>query len=369
MKKGFLIVVAIVVVVLVVATIGGSFYIIDYALAPDAERTDTAKSFRKLVEKHPEVKPWLDSLNQCGALRDTFIIMPSGEKHHGYFVSQETGVRSQETGDGRKERKSPVAIVVHGWRDNAIKFMMIARIYEQAGCNVLMPELHAHGLSEGEAVQMGWKDRKDVLHWMEVASELFGTNDFIVHGVSMGAATTMCVSGEKMPECVKSVRFIEDCGYTSVWDEFSYELKEEFGLSDFPLLYATSLLCKIKYGWSFGEASPVKQVRKCPYPMLFIHGDNDTFVPSEMVHPLYEAKQGEKAIWITKGTEHARSYTDYREEYTQRVREFIGACSCVPSVASGKAERRPPLTPPRSALPLGLSKNLGGESRGGSDHP
>ena len=78
MKKGFLIVVAIVVAVLVVATIGGSFYMIEFALAPDAERTDTAACFRQLVEKHPEVKPWLDSLNQRGALCDTFINMPSG---------------------------------------------------------------------------------------------------------------------------------------------------------------------------------------------------------------------------------------------------------------------------------------------------
>ena len=325
MKKGIIIVVALVVTVLVVATIGGSFYMIEFALAPDAERTDTAASFRQLVEKYPEVKPWLDSLNQRGALRDTFINMPSGEKHHGYFIRQATDSTMLATDSTTMNH--PVAIVVHGWRDTAIKFMMIARIYELAGYNVLMPELHAHGLSEGEAVQMGWKDRKDVLHWMSVASELFGTNDFVIHGVSMGAATTMCVSGEKMPECVKNIRFIEDCGYTSVWDEFSYELKEEFGLSDFPLMYATSLLCKIKYGWSFGEASSIKQVGKCPYPMLFIHGDNDTFVPSEMVHPLYEAKQGEKEIWITKGTEHARSYADYCEEYVKRIRAFISASS------------------------------------------
>lgn len=325
MKKGIIIAFVIVIVVMVVATIGGSFYMLDFALAPDAERTDTAASFRQLVEKHPEVKPWLDSLNQRGALRDTFIIMPSGERHHGYFIRQATDSTKNAADSTTKSR--PVAIVVHGWRDTAIKFMTIARIYELAGYHVLMPDLHAHGLSEGEAVQMGWKDRKDVLHWMTVASKLFGTNDFVIHGVSMGAATTMCVSGEKMPECVKTVRFVEDCGYTSVWDEFSYELKEEFGLSDFPILYASSLLCKIKYGWSFGEASSIKQVRKCPYPMLFIHGDDDTFVPSEMVHLLYEAKQGEKDLWITKGTKHARSYSDYREEYIQRVRAFIGACS------------------------------------------
>ena len=88
-------------------------------------------------------------------------------------------------------------------------------------------------------------------------------------------------------------------------------------------LYATSLLCKIKYGCSFGEASPIKQVSKCPYPMLFIHGDNDTFVPSWMVHPLYETKQGEKELWITNGTEHALSYKDYSEEYAQRIKTFM----------------------------------------------
>jgi hypothetical protein len=314
MKKGIIIVLAIVVAVLVVATIGGSFYMIDYALAPDGERTDTAKSFRKLVEKHPEVKPWLDSLKQHGALRDTFINMPSGERHHGYFVRQASDSTTT---------KQPVAIVIHGWRDNAIEFMTIAKIYEQAGCHVLMPDLHAHGLSEGESVQMGWKDRKDILHWMSVATKLFGSEDFIIHGVSMGAATTMYVSGEKMPDGIKNVRFIEDCGYTSVWDEFKYELAEEFDLSPFPLLYSSSLLCKIKYGWSFGEASSIKQVKKCPYPMLFIHGDDDTFVPSWMVHPLYEAKQGEKELWITKGTKHAQSYKDYPEEYVKRIKAFV----------------------------------------------
>ena len=47
MKKGIIIVVAIVVAVLMAATIGGSFYMIEYALAPDAERTDTAACFRE----------------------------------------------------------------------------------------------------------------------------------------------------------------------------------------------------------------------------------------------------------------------------------------------------------------------------------
>ena len=39
----------------------------------------------------------------------------------------------------------------------------------------------------------------------------------------MGAATVMMTSGERLPSNVRVV--IEDCGYTSAWEEFAYELK------------------------------------------------------------------------------------------------------------------------------------------------
>jgi len=308
--KRFLIIIAVIIAIFLIAVVGGSFYMLDFSLSPDEERADTALAFKQLKENHPEVIPWIDSLKACHALRDTFVTMPSGERHHAYFV--------------RNDSSSQTAIVIHGWRDRAIKFMHIARIYHQLlGYNVLMPDLHAHGLSEGEAVGMGWNDRKDILHWLSVARELFGYEQLVIHGVSMGAATTMNVSGETMPEGLKSIHFVEDCGYTSVWDEFSYQMKEMFGLPDFPLMYSTSRLCKLKYGWSFDEASPLEQVKKCQYPMLFIHGDADDFVPTFMVHPLYEAKPWPKELWITKGAVHARSYDAYPEEYVEHLRRFL----------------------------------------------
>ena len=306
--RRILLVIVLLLALLVVATIGGSYYMLDYSLASAADRADTASCFRRLVERHPEIKPWLDSLNSQGALRDTFVDMPTGERHHGYYV--------------RCDSSRQMAIILHGWRNCGIDILHIGRIYEQMGYSILLPDLHAHGLSEGELIGMGWNDRLDVLHWMTLASRLFGADDVVVHGISMGAATTMCVAGEQLPQGVRSARFVEDCGYTSVWDEFHYELAEEFGLPDFPLMYATSLLCRLKDGWTFGEAAPIDKVRQCRWPMLFIHGDNDTFVPSWMVHPLYEAKPGQKSLWVTKGTIHAKSYTDYTQDYIARVRQF-----------------------------------------------
>lgn len=112
---------------------------------------------------------------------------------------------------------------------------------------------------------MGWKDRLDVLQWMNITNSIFGdSTQMVVHGISMGGATTMMVSGEEQQPFVKC--FVEDCGYTSVWDEFSHELKSSFGLPPFPLMYTTSWLCEKKYGWNFKEASSLKQVAKCQLP-------------------------------------------------------------------------------------------------------
>jgi len=197
--------------------------------------------------------------------------------------------------------------------------LMIARLYERMGWNIVVPDLHAHGLSAGEAIGMGWQERKDVLHWMR----LFRTDTMVVHGVSMGGATTMMLSAEEMPKGIKDLRFVDDCGYTSAWDEFASELKNQFGLPPFPLMYTTSLLCKMRYGWSFSEASAIDAVRQSPYPMLFIHGDEDTFVPTEMVYRLYQAKPSNKKLWIAPGAEHASSYLTHPDEYIRQLSDFL----------------------------------------------
>ena len=143
----------------------------------------------------------------------------------------------------------------------------------------------------------------------------------VVHGISMGAATTMMVSGEPQPGFVKC--YVEDCGYTSVWDEFAGELKEQFHLPAFPLLYTASWLCELKYGWNFKEASALRQVAKCRLPMFFIHGSEDTFVPTRMVYELYEAKPEPKELWIVPGAKHALSYKDETAIYTEKVKTFV----------------------------------------------
>ena len=296
--------IALVLMLLLMITIGGSYYMLSYSLSPDPERQDTAQCYKELFSDYPDLRPWVDSLRCLDALRDTMVTMPTGERHHALVIPS----------DGQK-----TAVVVHGWRDCSIDFLFLARIYEQAGYRVVLPDLHAHGLSEGDMIQMGWLDSRDIVHWMTI----FQTDTMVVHGVSMGAATTMMTSAKALPKGVRDIRFVEDCGYTCVWDEFAGELKNQFGLPEFPLMYSTSKLCRLLNGWSFQEASAIGEVRKSPHPMLFIHGGSDTFVPTGMVYRLYDAKPSKKQLWIAEGAEHALSYKMHPQEYMQKIIAYI----------------------------------------------
>lgn len=302
-----------IILAMVIALIAASFYFINYALGPYKRSHNEA--MERFYKREPAIlKVWVDSLESNHCLRDTSITIDGRGKLTALYLRA-------------PQPTNRVALLLHGYNDRAESMLHIAHIYNHdMNFNVLLPHFYAHGESEGDHIDMGWLDRFDMIRWINVADSMFrgdsASTQVVVHGISMGGFTTMCISGEKCPPCVKC--FVEDCGYTSVWDEFAGEMRNEFDLPAFPLMHTTSLLCKIRYGWTFGEASAINQLKKSTLPLLFIHGDADTFVPYAMLNRLYKAKtKGYKEKYIAHGTEHARSFTDHPEEYSQRVESFV----------------------------------------------
>ena len=268
-----------------------------------------------LLEEAPDVLAWADSLKACHMMCDTTMTTPDGRKLHAWYMYA-------------PEKTDRTMMVLHGYTCNIFSSLKISRMFRDSlGLNLFLPDLHAHGESDGQTVQMGWKDADDMLGWIPVIQQLFGDSlppRIAIQGVSMGASTAMNISGREHLDAIKC--YIEDCGFTSVWDEFTHELQVRYGLPEFPLMLTTSALCKLLYGWSFGEASSVEMVKRCHKPILFIHGDDDDFVPTSMVNTLYEAKEDNKTLWITRGTDHAHSFRNYPDEYQRRVRKLLTDC-------------------------------------------
>lgn len=175
------------------------------------------------------------------------------------------------------------AVCLHGYTDEPIGMARYVKRFHDRGMNVLAPAARAHERSGGDYIGMGWPERLDVVAWIGRIVQADPEARILVFGESMGAATAMNVAGESLPANVKCI--IEDCGYTSVWDEFSLQLKDVFGLPSFPLLDVANLVCNVRAGYDFHEASSVEQLKHATVPMLFIHGDQDTFCAVQHARP------------------------------------------------------------------------------------
>lgn len=214
-------------------------------------------------------------------------------------------------------------IAVHGYRSCGLNdYSAISKFYHSKGYNMLIVDNRAHGESEGKYIGFGCLDRKDCIKWIAYIVNRFGEDSTVfLHGISMGASTVLMTSGEELSDCVKGI--IADCGFTSVWDVFTYILKRDYHLPSFPLMNISSKMCKILAGYDFRDCSALEQVKKAKLPILFIHGDEDNFVPTDMGRQMYDACNSEKRILIVKGAGHAESYYAATHEYESTVDEFL----------------------------------------------
>ncbi len=220
------------------------------------------------------------------------------------------------------ENESDVfVIIIHGYTSEPRGMGIYAQKYHELGYNVLMPSLNGHADSEAGTVTMGWKDRLDIVDWVNFIAENYPNSKIILHGESMGSATTMMTTGEDLPSNVKAA--VADCGYTSVWDIFSNKIKNNFKMPEFPTLYSANVVNKLYSGFDFKEASAIEQLKKSKTPTIFIHGDKDTFVPYEMLDKVYEACASDKEKITIPNSPHARNACADPELYWNSVIEFI----------------------------------------------
>lgn len=290
-------------IILITGLITGNF-LFNLALNPKSSKSvifhnefDEEKELRRIEDEN-----WLKENS-----KDVYL-----EKHkinlHAYEVQN------------KKESKIWI-IAVHGYTDSASFMVNASKKFLNYGYNVLMPELRAHGKSEGKYIGMGWLDRMDLQLWIDYLIATYGNIKIILYGISMGAATVMMTSGEKLPSNVRMI--IEDCGYTSVWEEFAHELKYLFHMPTFPALYNANLITKIRAGYSLKKASAIKQIKKSKLPILFIHGDKDNFVPFYMLEKLYNTATCPKEKLVIENAGHAEAQWIEPEKYWHTVRKFI----------------------------------------------
>lgn len=313
-KLGLKIVIGVLVLLLAVLIFAGN-YLVDFAIvrkenAKDVapESTVTAENQEIIDSNIKEIQEQTDQWLQMVRKEDAELVSEDGLKLKGDVFWTDSGSHKW-------------LIAVHGYTGKRQDMQNVAGFYGLQGYNVLTPDMRAHGESQGTYIGMGWLDRQDILKWIQYVIDLDDQAEIVLHGISMGGATVMMASGEKLPQQVKGI--VEDCGYTSVWDIFSDELSYLFHLPDFPILYAADGIAWLRAGYEFKSASALEQVAKSQVPILFIHGSEDNFVHTDMVYELFDACQAPKDLLVIQGAGHGDAYKMDPELYFHTVFSFI----------------------------------------------
>ncbi|MET3683574.1 fermentation-respiration switch protein FrsA (DUF1100 family) [Alkalibacillus flavidus] len=222
-----------------------------------------------------------------------------------------------------EEPSDQVVVFAHGYLGGKEDMGLYGEYYaEELGYHILMPDLRGHGSSEGEYFGFGWHDRRDLLGWVDqVIAKVGQDTDIVLHGLSMGAATVLMASGEEMPEQVQAI--VADSAYTSVYDLFDYQMERMYHLPDIPILPTTSLVTEWRAGYSLQKASALNQVKQADVPILYFHGEEDTFVPTDMTKMLYEATASEAEMHLFANAGHGEAFPLNKETYLNYLNTFL----------------------------------------------
>jgi Prolyl oligopeptidase family. len=225
------------------------------------------------------------------------------------------------------ENAKGTLILMHGYRSRAaVDYAPQAKFLHGLGYNLIIVMQRSHDQSEGRYITFGSKECMDCKLWVHEAIRLFGKeSDIFLCGISMGASTVMMASQLQLPENVKGI--VADCGFTSPWDIMSHVAKTTMHLPTFPLVHTASILTKHIARFDPKNPSALEAMRVNKYPTLFIHGGDDTFVPTYMSEKNYAACASPKELLIIPKAHHAQAYLVEPETYQKAVTEFFGKYS------------------------------------------
>lgn len=213
------------------------------------------------------------------------------------------------------------AVILSG-RTETLKYGYYFAIpYARSGCNILVLDPRAHGLSDGEFNTVGFEESKDITAWVNYMRAEYGIASFIYHGICIGAAGGMySLTSEDAPDSVDAIVT------EGMFPNFGESMKNHLIEKRKPVF----LLYELINGWMKHytghtmNVGPIDVIHKLKKPLLMLHSKEDLYSTPEYAEKLYElAGSDEKHIvWFPHGRHSMLRITD-TERYDSAIADFI----------------------------------------------
>ena len=299
------IILSIIILLLIILTIISNHFVNKLLIKTNKKLFERKESSKEESEEKKRIKEerriWFES-----SQKDVYTISNDNLKLHAHLINNNSNV---------------YVIIVHPYEARGSYMKYFIEKFYNMGFNILAIDLRTHGESEGKIYSLGYLERLDVLAWIKYINDNYNNVQIILYGISMGANAVMMCCNEDNTNNVKAI--IEDAGFTNAYEQLKRRLDMAYKFSFLPIVEATSLMSKIRLGFSFEDIDVKKRVAMSKIPILFIHGDKDELVDYNMVNKLYDACSSEKEKLIIKDGHHISAVFSNENLYWNTIKNFI----------------------------------------------
>ncbi len=213
------------------------------------------------------------------------------------------------------------AIIFPGRTESLYYSYYFAPPYVQAGCNVLVVDSRAHGLSDGKYNYCGTREYSDVIAWSRFANEQLHNRDVILHGICVGgAAVVLAAAKPEFPACVSHI--VVEGLFATFRESFKLHMKAE-KKPVFPVLNEIFWVARRESGLKVRESAPIRCIDKVRVPILFLHGTKDTFSLPKRARQLYaKCTAPKQLVWMDNGS-HSHLRINNTEVYDGAISAFL----------------------------------------------
>ncbi len=209
-------------------------------------------------------------------------------------------------------------ILSHGYTDNRMGSLKYAHMYLDLGYNCIIYDLRGHGENKKTFTTYGILEGKDLSLLVKDTKKRYpNLSKLGLHGESLGAASTI-TSLKYHPE----VDFVvADCGFSDIENV----LRGGYKNAHLPsvLVDLTNIGARIRYHYSLKKMRPIDSLNENKIPILFIHGEKDTFILPKNSKDMSKRTQGYQEYHLIKGAGHAESILTDPQTYQKYVSEFL----------------------------------------------